>query len=149
MEAFKRFLFLFLQIFIFFRCKANEIADKLCQAHVVYDKLKTSNEDDLEPMLKPVKLPKDIDRDWLSNMILDHFQPTEEVATEGVPEDEDIAEEQDLDDMYTLPEFFKEIEMGEHDSEKANRRIVEIKKLFVPMRKHFQVICQRINETNT
>ena len=115
----------------------------------MYDKLKTSNEDDLEPMLKPVKLPKDIDRDWLSNMILDHFQPSEELATEGVPEDEDIAEEQDLDDMYTLPEFFKEIETGEHDSEKANRRIVEIKKLFVPMRKHFQVICQRINETNT
>ena len=56
---------------------------------------------------------------------------------EGLPVDEDLAEDQDLDDKYTLEELFKELESG--DPAKANRVILQKKKLFVPMRKHFQV----------
>ena len=68
---------------------------------------------------------------------LDHFHPSEEILAEGLPVDEDLAEDQDLDDKYTLEELFKELESG--DPAKANRVILQKKKLFVPMRKHFQV----------
>ena len=88
------------------KCKANDLAEKLASSHVVYDKLKTSNEDDLESMLKNVKLPKDIETGQLCNMILDHFRPSDEIIAEGLPDD-DIADEQDLDDEYTLQELFK------------------------------------------
>ena len=56
---------------------------------------------------------------------------------EGLPADEELAEDQDLDDMYTLEELFKELESG--DPVKAGKLILQKKKLFVPMRKHFQV----------
>ena len=68
---------------------------------------------------------------------LDHFQPSEEILAEGLPADEELAEDQDLDDMYTLEELFKELESG--DPVKAGKLILQKKKLFVPMRKHFQV----------
>jgi hypothetical protein len=70
-------------------------------------------------------------------LFLDHFQPSEEILAEGLPADEELAEDQDLDDKYTLEELFKELESG--DPAKANRVILQKKKLFVPMRKHFQV----------
>ena len=70
-------------------------------------------------------------------MFLDHFQPSEEILAEGLPADEELAEDQDLDDMYTLEELFKELESG--DPVKAGKLILQKKKLFVPMRKHFQV----------
>ena len=69
---------------------------------------------------------------------LDHFQPSEEILAEGLPADEELAEDQDLDDMYTLDELFKELESG--DPVKAGKLILQKKKLFVPMRKHFQVM---------
>ena len=71
------------------------------------------------------------------HFFLDHFQPSEEILAEGLPADEELAEDQDLDDKYTLEELFKELESG--DPAKANRVILQKKKLFVPMRKHFQV----------
>ena len=69
---------------------------------------------------------------------LDHFQPSEEILAEGLPADEELAEDQDLDDKYTLEELFKELESG--DPVKAGKLILQKKKLFVPMRKHFQVM---------
>ena len=50
---------------------ATDIADKLGQAHVDYDKLKNcTHEDDMEAILKKVKLPRGTDKDQLSNMII-------------------------------------------------------------------------------
>ena len=52
------------------RYRATNIADYLGSGHVDYDKLKKCNEDDMEAILKNVKLPRDTERDQLANMIL-------------------------------------------------------------------------------
>ena len=57
------------------RYKATDIADKLASAHVDYDKLKNCNEDDMEAILKNVRLPRDTDKDQMANMILGEIIP--------------------------------------------------------------------------
>ena len=57
------------------RYKATDIADKLGSAHVDYDKLKKCNEDDMEAVLKSVKLPRDTEKDQMANMILGEIIP--------------------------------------------------------------------------
>ena len=57
------------------RYRATDIADKLGSAHVDYDKLKKCNEDDMEAVLKGVKLPRDTEKDQMANMILGEIIP--------------------------------------------------------------------------
>ena len=52
------------------RYRATDIADKLGSARVDYDKLKKCNEDDMDAVLKSVKLPSDTEKDQIANMIL-------------------------------------------------------------------------------
>ena len=94
-------------------CKANELASKLASADIDYEKLAKCNEDDLATMLKKVKLPRNIDQDQFTNMILDHFHPDDEVLVGGLAGDEtgDEGEVND-DDEYNLQDFFKELEKG-------------------------------------
>ena len=57
------------------RYRATNIADYLGSGRVDYDKLKKCNEDDMEAILKNVKLPRDTEKDQLANMILGKIIP--------------------------------------------------------------------------
>ena len=61
------------------RYRATDIADKLGSGRVDYDKLKKCNEDDMEAILKNVKLPRDTERDQMANMILGEIIPSNSI----------------------------------------------------------------------
>ena len=101
---------------IYARCRANEIALKMAEARVDYSKLEKCNSDDLEKVLRPIKL-KDIKRHEIGHLILAHFRTASKIKPEDLDDLETASEDdKDLEDNeedYFAQDFFKDLEQGE------------------------------------
>ena len=96
----------------------------------------------------------ELDREEVVNLIEDHFSPeeiqdddylTEEAETETEVESDESEMETDETPKLKLEKFFAQVENNE-DSRKANSRQVEQKKLFLPMKKHFEAHLVKLNK---
>ena len=98
----------------------------------------------------------ELDREEVVNLIEDHFSPEDipnddeyltevETETEVESDESEMETDENSQEKLKLEKFFAQVENNE-DSRKANSRQVEQKKLFLPMKKHFEAHLVKLNK---